>query len=70
MLIDTDKLKKAIKHYYDIAGDAIDKNITNKQREIDIIAALEKSEIAELNCVRETERLAKHKYGKKTYKNK
>ena len=37
MIIDTEKLKEAIKHQYALAGDAIEKNVKNNQRAIEIL---------------------------------
>ena len=66
MIIDTEKLKKAIRHQYALAGDAIEKNVKNNNRAIEMLNTLEKREIEEISCVEKIEKLSKHKYGSKT----
>jgi hypothetical protein len=66
MLIDTEKLKKAITNYYEKASEAIN-NLKSDRRAIEILTSLEEKELKELSYITEIERLAKHKYGDKTY---
>jgi len=66
MIIDTEKLKQAIKYHYKKAGKAVERNVKNNQRVIEILNVLERGERKELSYVEEVERLSKHKYSSKT----